>query len=1106
MMKKLLLIFTLLTAVSFAVLGQGSTTSSIRGRIVDENGGTLIGATIQLKHEPSGTNYGTVSNVEGIYRIPNTRVGGPYTVIGSFVGYKDYRRENVYLTLGQVFEINIKLEVDEIVLEGVEIVANKNDIFDGTRNGASTNVGSELISTLPTASRNISDFTRLTPQARISGDNNISIAGSNNRYNSFFIDGANNTDAFGLEGSGTNGGGTGAPPISIDAIEQFTVNISPFDVTLAGFSGGAINAVTRSGTNEFEGSAYYFWRNENLTGKDPNAEIAIDDRERQDDFTAKTYGFRLGGPIVKDKLFFFANVELQRDDTPNSNQFSFDNYVGNATPTELNSLSQFFVNSGFDPGTFDSPVTDRLESERFLLKLDWNIHKNHRLAIRHSYNNIVVTDLNASNNQAINFSNSGEFTANETNSTSLELNSNFGSNFSNRLILARTKTVEDRDPINDGRLPFVTIEDGNANINIGPDAFGTGNLTEQSVFTITNNFNWYKGKHIFTLGTHNEFYSFRNLFLGQNFGDYSYNNINDFLTGAEPNGFTRSYPIQQPNVLGDEIESAAAIFDAYQLGFYIQDEFEVSSKLTVTGGIRLDVPKVTTDPTAPFDDFDTVTRPAIENFYDINGAIPGRSPKAQALISPRIGFNYDVKGDQSTQIRGGAGLFTGRTLFVWTGGAFTNSGGVVGRVQGTRLNDGTPLPYITNLDQLPVAGQLEGSNPISLPTGRLELFEEDFKYPQFFRSTLAVDKKLPLGLVGTLEAIYSVNLNNIDLRNVNINPNPIARTNSPANRPIFDGQAIDNRFNEIIVVGNTNKGNSYNFTAQLQKPFTNGFTGSIAYTFGSSRVVNDGTSSQLTSVWRRNEVTNNTLNSLSVTRSDFDPGSRIIANVSYRKEYANKFASTISLVYTGQSGNPFSYVINQSGGSRNLRREDIFQGGRPHDGDLIYVPTNASDINFVDIIDDGVVVATAEEQWNQFNAFIEADDYLNSRRGQFAERNVKRQPFNNVIDLKFVQDFYIELGNGKRNTLQFTADIFNFTNFLGNLFNENWGQIRTVNFNAFSLLDFRGFRDEANGDFTPTFQYGLGETAPDEIFNIDDSGINSSRWQAQLGVRYIFGN
>ena len=1104
-MKKILLTLVLFV-LGVAAFAQGITTSSMNGRVADDNGEPLIGATVIAVHTPSGTQYGAVTNVEGLYRIVNMRVGGPYKVTVNYIGFSEYTKSDVYLSLGQTYALNVPLSEDATVLADVVVTANRNDVFDGNRTGAESNIDENLVSTLPTAARNISDFTRLTPQAKISGDNNISIAGANNRFNTFYIDGANNTDAFGLEGSGTNGGGTGAPPISLDAIEQFNVNIAPYDVTVAGFTGGGINAVTRSGTNEFEGSAYYFVRNESMAGKTPTDD-EDEERERLPDFSAKTYGFRLGGPVIKNKLFFFVNAEIQRDETPVTNNFN--SYLGTATTAQLNTLRDRFISFGYDPGSFDQQVSDELRSDRFLAKIDWNINENHQLMLRHSINNIEVFDRSGTSNTTINFSNNGEFTINETSSTALELKSTFGNDFSNSFLVSFTDVVEDRDPINNGRLPAVTIEDGDNNINIGPDPFSTGNILEQQTITITNNFNWYKGKHLFTIGTHNEFYKFKNLFLGQNFGDYTYANIDAFLTGAAPIGFTRSYSIATPNVLGDDIESGAAVFNAFQLGFYIQDEYQANDRLKLTLGLRADIPGISDDPVAPFDDFNTVTRPLIEAAgYDLGGAQPGAAPDPQVLFSPRFGFNYDVNGDQSLQLRGGAGLFTGRILFVWPGGAFTNSGGVIGRVAGNNpdpnsddvfLSDGvTPLPYITDLNQLPVAGDLQNSPAVSLPTGRLEMFEEGFKYPQVFRANLAVDKKLPWwGLIGTFEAIYTANVNNINLRNVNVAPSG-ETFDGVEDRQLFSGAPLDNRFNEILVVGNTNRGHSYNLTAQIQKPFENGFTGSIAYTFGRSMVVNDGTSSQLTSVWRRNEVTNGNLNDLSVTRSDFDPGSRIVAYASYRKEYLKNMATTIGLVYTGQSGQPFSYVINQSSGSRNMRNQDIFQSS-PHDGDLPYIPRDASEITLQDFTSGGVTV-TAAEQWEQLNAFIEADDYLSSRRGQFAERNMARQPFTNIIDLKFMQEFFINVGD-KRNTIQVTFDIFNFTNML----NKDWGRIQTVSFNAFSLLDFRGYVDAPNGDYTPIYRFTRGDTNPDDIFNIDDSGINSSRWQMQFGLRYIFG-
>lgn len=1100
LLSRLLLVLALLWSGQ-TLLAQGVTTSGINGKVLDDQGAELPGATVVAIHVPTGSKYGNITDASGFYRIPNMKAGGPYTVTISFVGQENFVREGIYLTLGQTFKLDATLASGATELQEVLVIAREGELFDGNRTGASTNIGVGQINNLPSASRNLTDFTRMTPQATVTGDNVISIVGTPARFNSFYIDGANNTDAFGLEASGTNGGGTGAPPISIDAIEQFTVDIAPYDVTLAGFTGGAISAVTRSGTNEFNGSAYYYWRNEAIAGKTPD-EDDEELRERLPEFTARTYGMRLGGPIIKNKLFFFVNAELQRNTTPTASQFS--SYTGSVTNAQLNALANRFRSFGYEPGTYDQNVNDELTSDRFLIKFDASLSDNHKLSARYSYNSIEVIDRNASSVSTINFSNNGESTVNTTHSTAIELNSTFGSEMANKLTLSYTNVLEDRDPINDGRLPAVDIEDGAANILIGPDPFSTGNILKQELYALTNNFTLFKGRHTITLGTHNEFFKFRNLFLGQNFGDYTYTNVDDFLNGAEPNGFTRSYSLATPGVLGDDIDSGAALFNAMQLGFYAQDEIQVNDKFKVTAGLRLDIPMLTDDPVAPFADFNSVTRPLLEAHHDLKGAEPGQAPGGQLLLSPRLGFNYDVKGDQTTQVRGGIGIFTGRTLFVWAGGAYTNSGGLIGRANGTTYADNSILPYITDLNDLPVSTDLAGGSAATIPSGRLEMFEDDFKWPQVLRFSGAVDQKLPWNMIGTFEFIYSYYTNNISIRNVNYNPNPIGYV-SDINRPIYQAQnQLDSRFDEILVVGNQSGDNSYNLTWQLTKPFENGFFATMAYTFGRANERNISTSSQLSSMWRRNEVGDYGLNHLKLTRSDFDPGSRVMLNLSYKKEYADKFASTISLFWNSQQGQTFSYVINESNSgfpSRNLRREDVLQSS-PHDGNLAYIPVNSDDIVLEEYTDfNSGNQVTPAQQWNMLNSLIESDDYLRKRRGRVADRNMARVPWSHTLDLKFTQDFYIDVA-GKKNTLQFTLDIFNFTNMI----NKDWGKQQFVNFQTVNLLDFRGYVDEAAGDYTPIYRYTLGVSDVEDLYITDDSGTTSSRWQMQVGVRYIFGN
>ncbi len=1057
---------------------QGVTTASMNGTVVDDSGEPVPGATVIALHQPTGTQYGNVTNNQGLFTIRNMNVGGPYKLTVSFVGFETQERDNIFLSLGQTTKQNFT--ISETTTELAELViTSETSVFDGNRNGATTVVDERTINELPTVARAIGDFARLTPQANVQeGDDGftISIGGMNNRYNTIFIDGAVNNDVFGLAGSGTNGGQTGVTPISIDAIEQFQISVAPFDVRQSGFAGGAINAVTRSGSNEFEGSAYYFLRNESIAGETPTDNTAVP-QTKLPDFTAKTYGLRLGGPIIRNKLFFFVSGEVQRDETPQP--FNFADYRGNATAADLNALVSKLNGFGYDPGVFDNN-TAFLDSDKLLLRLDWNIHQNHKLSLRHSYTDVENLEADRSDNNTINFRNNSEFFPSTTNSTSLEIKSTFGNDKANSLILGYTRVRDDRDPFGQD-FPWVEIMDGDGTIFFGSEQFSTANRLDQDIFTITNNFELFKGKHTITLGTHNEFYDVLNLFIPFNFGSYEYtrstpignSNLEDFLNDENSSFFIRSFSLID-DVVGDGSQ-AAAVFNAAQLGFYVQDEIQVNDKLRFTAGVRVDIPIFEDTPVN--EDLNNNAIPAIESFgYDLDGARSGQFIKTQFMVAPRVGFNYDVRGDQTTQLRGGVGIFNSRVPLVWPGGAYNNYG----------LNRGTDLRFGDLPFEPDPNNQFQSVEPGTVqPSGDIDLFVEDFKVPQVMKLNLAVDHKLPWGLIGTIEGLYTKFLNNVAYQNVNLKPSTNRMTGTPDDRIIYDRRdEIDDTYSRVLLASNTNDGYAFNITAQITKPFDNGLSASIAYTYGDAFTVFDGTSSQNSSQWRGLYSVNGRNFNQMAARSDFSPGSRIVGQVSYRKEYAGFLATQISLFYNGQSGVPYSFIYNDGGG---LTSEDS------RERSLIYVPASSNEIV---LVQDGD--RTPEQQWNDLNAYIENDDYLRDRRGRYTERNESRLPFESILDLRFLQDFFIETGGGKRNTLQFSLDIFNFSNLL----NDEWGRRYFVRNDNIELIDFAGFAADGT---TPTFTFD-GEAGEADFRSIDDSGVRSSRWQMQMGVRYIFGN
>lgn len=1131
-MKHWITVSILLLLFPMLAYSQGVTTSTLRGTVTDVSGETLPGANVVAVHEPSGTQYGTTTNESGRYTLANLRVGGPYTVTATFVGYQGKRETGIRLALGETRNISFELQQRTEELEGVEVVAQAGAIFSRENSGIGTNVSEAEIAATPTLDRSIADFTRLTPQAYVVNDDDdgaaISVAGQNNRYNSIFIDGAVSNDVFGLAAQGTDGGQTGASPISIDAIEQFEIDISPFDVTQSFFGGAAINAVTRSGTNEFQGSFAYERRDDNLAQDLP-------------EFSNNRYVGRLGGPIIEDKLFFFVNFDILRSENPQPFP-GFGEYRGAATEADLNNLSEFLNTAyGYNPLDFGTKATT-LDSDKFLGKIDWNITQNHRLSARYSYSGSENIDAFRSGTGTINFASRNEVFPNDTHIAALELNSSIGNRYANKLI-ATYKSVTDDRGINGAFFPTVNIEDGDGSIQLGPEPFSTANLLEQEVFTVTNNFNVFLGDHTLTLGTHNEFYDLGNLFIPFNFGWYFYEDTDEegeagFGTGldefqqsvcaslenpssvaqcaqfgpnptpADVDFFQRGFSLVD-NQVGDDSEAIGA-FNAYILGFYLQDEWQVNDRLRVTAGLRVDIPKISTDPNFAPDVFNT-TIPALQEFYSLNGAQPGQTPDAVPHWAPRLGFNFDAFGDQRTQVRGGVGVYTSRQPFVWPGGMFLNNGTNTGIVQAF-----DEIPFRADpANGLTVADVSDRTADDLIPSGRLEIFEERYKLPRFLRYALGVDQQLPFGIVGTLEGQYTNTLQNILVTNINLRP-PNATLDGPDNRPIYnyDEVLIDDRYSNIHRVGNTSEGYSYDVTARVRKTFGDVFTDrsalsvDVSYTWGDSWVINDATSSQINSLWDGVEHVNGA-NNLSLSRSDFSIGHRIRGFVTYRQQFLENFAARLSLLYTGESGRPFSYIIDDS---------DDLVGENGDPNSLLYVPRATGELTFTTTRVDGVDI-TPEQQAAALDQFIRENEYLSRKRGDYTDRNGDRTPWEGVVDLNTSLQVFGDLVGDQRQ-LEFTFDIFNFSSLLGEwLGYDDWG-VRYFGNSQFDVLTFDSFvdpdgeDDDPTNDFVPVYQANIvnvandefaGAISEDEVFErIETASTYSSQWQMRFGVRLTF--
>ncbi|WP_439487810.1 TonB-dependent receptor [Algoriphagus sp.] len=1063
LLKSLIAALMLVLAASNA-FSQGVTTSAINGRVTDSSGEVLPGANVVATHIPSGTRYGSVTNLEGRFVIPNMRVGGPYTVVVTFIGYENGLFEDIVLSLGQSQTVNVVLADSASELDEFIVLGTADEVFDGNRTGASTKIGQEKIQTLPTISRQFNDFTRLTPQADIKGGA-ISIGGMNNRYNQVTIDGAVSNDVFGLSSSGTNGGATNTSPISLDAIEEFSVQIAPYDVRLGGFAGGGISAVTRSGTNDFSGSAYYYFRNEKLAGKTPGSLVpennADFERTRYENFTDRQYGIRVGGPIIQDKLFFFLNAEKTENITPLA--FAPGTPGSNITLAEVNRIVSRANELGYNPGSFlDQESTNN--SDKIFGRLDWNINDKHKLSLRHSYTKGNALQLSRNPN-TLTFSNGGILRESTTNSTVLEFNSRFSNTISNNLIVGFTSVREPRGTTG-APFPRVRIDlDAQRSVFLGSEAFSTVNLLEQDVFTLTDNISFYKGKHVFTVGTHNEFYSMYNAFIGQAFGDYRFNNIDGW-----ENGLAQSFTYQYSKT---DNPREGADFGAMQLGLYVQDEYQVNERFKLTYGVRLDIP-IYNDSPLRNDDFNNSV--LAERIGQRNDELP----KPAYMISPRVGFNWDAKGDQSTQIRGGTGIFTSRFPFVWIGGAFTQSGVLLDRNNASVAAGQDPnIPFVADPYNQPKRANASG------PGGNMTIVDKNFKLPQIFRTNLAIDQRLPGGIIGTIEGMYSVNLNAFRFTNLNL-VEPTQNLSGADNRPLYPAASSEklvlSNYSEVVYIDNVNSGSALSLTAQLQKTFTNGFYTSLAYSYTTSKDLFPGTSSQNQSNYYRVASVEGS-NNVDLGFSPFDTRSRVTGFVAYNKSYLKNLSTSISLFYNGQSGTPFSYVYNGDLNRSSLNNNEFYN--------LLYVPNDASEITFVQNGD-----LSPQDQWNLFNSFIEQDEYLSSRRGEYVERNGARTPWTHQFDVKIMQDIFTNIG-GKKNTLQLTLDIFN----VGNLLNKDWGRQYTYG-NSFFDNTYRLLRVAGYDGTTP--QYTFNPVPMDEPYFTSDSPIGGSRWVGQVGIRYIF--
>ncbi|AWM34894.1 hypothetical protein DDQ68_20210 [Hymenobacter nivis] len=1041
--------------------GQGATTASINGAVTDSKGESLPGATIIAVHTPTNTQYVAPTNSDGRYNIQNMRVGGPYTVRVSFVGYRDVTRDGIVLTLGQNLRLDIKLDDATTSLNEVTVVGRRDPVINSGRTGAETSVSREQISNLPTINRSLNDFTRLTPQA--GGGGSSSFGGSNNRYNNITIDGAVNNDVFGLAGSGTPGGQANTNPIALDAIDQIQVVLAPYDVTLGSFTGAGINAVTRSGSNNFSASIYGFGRNQNSTGLS-----VTEPRTKAGDFYNYQTGFRVGGAIVKDKVFFFLNAELQRVNTP----VSFlpgapESRIAVADVQRIAAAANTDRYGRYDVGSYGDLVRNT-QSNKIFGRLDFNLSENNTLTLRHNFVKAFDDNITRTGNN-LRFGNNAYRISNITNSTVAELNSRFSGGLSNKLILTYTAIRDSRDVLG-AAGPAYQIQDSGNTYNLGQERSSVANQLDQDIVEITDNLTKAFGKHTITLGTHNEGFKFRNLFINNGAGYYTFSSIDNFENGRATR-IQASYPTAN---------NGEAKFKAAQLGAYLQDEYSPAENVRLTLGMRIDVPVFFDKPgynagVTEGTTFNGTAYPGFGSQYKTSN-----TPTGQVLYSPRVGFNWDVNNDSKVQLRGGTGIFSGRVPFVWLSNSYTNNGLIQGGVDQTATGTGANIQY---LPVYTATGDI-ATKFSSVPTSQINLVSNNFKLPQVWRSNLAVDFRLPGDIVATVEGLYTKTLNDIYYKDLNLTA-PVGRLAGPDQRPVYAAtpalRRINQSFTNVYLLDNTSKGYRYNATVQLQKQFASGLNTMVAYTYGVSKEINSGSSSTASSNYGFNQIISDPNNpELGYSRND--QRHRVIASSGYTFRYANNHMATkISLFYEGLSGQPITYIYGQN--------TDLNRDGNPSN-DLFYIPTNVRDASQIVLVKSGTTdtrsVATIQ---NQLDAFIENDPYLRTHRGEYAERFAARLPWTHEIDMRIAQDFSL----ANKNVLEISFDVFN----VGNLLNNNWGRQFLVNNSAVELLKV----ESTNAGAQPTFSFPTSYANTGRAY---DFSPFLSRWQGQLGVRYSF--
>ena len=1069
------------------------TTASMSGTVMFQDE-PVIGATVLAVHEPSGTNYGTITNVDGRFSLQGMRTGGPYKVTISYVGYQSAVYSGITLQLGENYNLNVKLKESSETLDEIVITAAKTK-FNTEKTGATTNISSSQITSLPTINRSISDIARLSPYA-----SDMSFAGGDGRSTNFTVDGANFNNNFGLSDNLPGGGN----PISMDAIEEVQVVIAPFDVRQTNFIGGGINAITKSGTNTFKGSAYTYFQNQNMRGNSIDGED-LGARAKE----SKTiYGATFGGPIIKNKLFFFANVEVEKQPQQvikwrartEGEQPDENNYISRTTLSDMQKVSDFLRDKyGYDTGSATNFPADE-KNLKLLGRIDWNITNGHKLSVRYNYTKNTAWNAPNANSmdggsgsrlyntsrvgyQSMSFANSMYSQDNKVSSVSADLNSRFSDKISNQLLFTYTD-IEDMRGTNSSPFPFIDIlagKDAEGNqimepyMSAGYELFTYNNGVKNKITSVIDNFTYFAGDHKITAGISFEHQLASNAYMRNGTGYYRYSSLDDFLNGAAPETFAWTYGYN-----GVSDPKAQVTFN--QIGFYAQDEWNIRPNVKLTYGIRFD--------DLIFDNSDLQRNDAIYDL-DFGGKHidTGKWPKSRMQISHRVGFVWDVFKDNSLKVRGGTGIFTGRLPLVFFTNMPTNSNMVQNAVVfGTKYENGIAVSHDSRLDQL-AGGMItnvdDAIKKFGLPTtienpvagSKISGVKDNFKMPQIWKTSLAVDYQLPTSfpLSVTGEFIYNKNINAVTLENINIkDPSNWEHFNGADNRLIYPSDYTYVSGKNAVVLTNTSKGHGYTANVTINAQPVEDLNMMLAYTHTESKEISGLPGSDPVSTWQ-GMLTIDGPNFATVQRSRYVVPDKVIAAVNYNLPFRHKGLlrkTSLNLFYSGYSasGYSFAYTNDMNGDGIN--------------NDMMYIPKDDSEIKFKNEAD-----RTAF--WN----FVDQDSYLKNHKGEYAEAYAARAPWVHRFDLRITEDFSFKAGKTEHH-FQLSLDFMN----IGNMINSKWGVMKNASSsNGCRILKYEGMDDNK----TPIFSmYKINGEYPTETYSYNR--IYTECWKMQVGIRYIF--